>query len=110
MMWCTICNDAVEEELRSEHIQGDEYKLAAYCPTCGKKLYLEADICPVCGENKPAIWASCFTCRAIIGVGLQDIIRELTPSMKEKEAAWDAVAEVFSEKYDEAMEEWRARK
>lgn len=103
MYYCTNCNDAVEPRWNWEWIQADEGYRVPTCPNCGRTLHAEADYCPICGEAKPNFWNSCLNCRAIIGVGIEKIIKDLAPT----EAAWDAVAEVFIDKYDEAIEGFR---
>lgn len=103
MYYCTNCNDAVEPRWNWEWIQADEGYHVPTCPRCGRSLHVEADYCPICGEAKPKFWSECLNCRAIIGVGIENIIKDLAPT----EAAWDAVAEVFSDRYDEAIEGFR---
>lgn len=99
MYWCSNCMEAVEPEYGWTNIQGDESIREAFCPFCGRSLHMYADYCPLCGEPKPDMWESCPNCRAIIGVTLDDLAKQLT-GRKEKVEAWDAIGEVFDWKYD----------
>lgn len=105
MYYCTNCNDAVEPRWNWEWIQADEGIHVPTCPRCGRGLHVEADYCPICGEAKPDFWNSCLNCRAIIRVGLNNIIKDLAPM--DEAAAWEAVAEVFDADYDVALAEYR---
>ena len=102
--YCTKCNDLVDEpRWKWDWIQGDEGYRVPTCPTCGRTLHIEGHECPICGEPTPEFWNSCLNCRSIIGVGIENIIKDLAPT----EAAWDAVAEVFDKRYEEAIENFR---
>lgn len=54
MLICTKCKETFEEINLPQKLRYDEfgntYLVDDYCPSCGKGILVEAELCPVCGQ------------------------------------------------------------
>ncbi|WP_425755121.1 hypothetical protein ACPW7J_09625 [Ihubacter sp. rT4E-8] len=84
MLWCKHCKKAValpvtsvSYEIPNVEVSGYEKIKTYYCPDCGRKVYLEAGYCVMCGGYAAPGKELCDSCHVEIREALNELTKRL---------------------------------